>query len=491
MKRPRVVSGRAFKRSARWMVGWAGLALSLVGPTGVTAAGASPLTLPEVLASVEDSHPALEAALREVQRAQAGHLEASGGWDPRLAVESKWQPMGYYEHGSLDAKLRQATPLWGTELHLGYRLGRGDYPSYKGTYETLSAGEVRAGIHLPLWRNGPIDARRAAITSAQRMLEAARCGRDSARLEIDRQAGRTYWNWVAKGLEVRIQRQLLDVALARDAGLREQAALGSLPAIVVVDNDRLVLERRAKLAEATRTFQQASLALSLFLRDADMRPVLARDARLPPAIPELDMAGMGDEWKDIATALRQRPELCALSRKRGAAQVGIDLAENQRAPELNAEAFVARDVGAGLDRLRPTEFGAGLRFEMPLLLRSARGKLAAARADAKLLQARERGLRDRVVTEVRAARLDLRIAAQQVDLARQQVGAARALADAERERLAQGASDLVVVNLRELAVADAARLLVEARAAHHKAHVDYLAVIGTGLRTGQGGRPGR
>ena len=75
----------------------------------------------------------------------------------------------------------------------------------------------------------------------------------------------------------------------------------------------------------------------------------------------------------------------------------------------------------------------------------------------------------------------LEAAKKQVDLARRQVEAARTLAQAERDKFDEGASDLVIVNLRELAAAEAQRLEVKAMAEYQKAVADYKTATGEGI----------
>ncbi|TPV94381.1 MAG: TolC family protein [Myxococcales bacterium FL481] len=470
----------------RVLVGAIALGLGLWSGTGLAAQPAtvpstgSPLTLNDVLVAAGATHPQLEAAERDIEAARGDRLAARGAWDPVVSVGGRWGLRGYYENGQLDTVVRQATPLWGVGAYAGYRVGWGSFPVYKGQLQTLSGGELRAGIDVPLWKDGPIDARRAKVQQTRAKVSSAECKRQATRLKLGQQAAKAYWRWVATGQEVRIQEALLEVAKERQEGLREQAALGSLPEIFVVDNRRLVLDREAKLVSAQQDFREATLALSLFLRDPGKNPVRAADHEVPLAIPG-GYADAPDIEADIGFALRERPELCSLLMDRQAARVEVRLQRNQRAPAINGQAFVARDLGDGPAELAPTEFAAGFSVKMPLALRQARGNYLAAQAGARRLDAQLRGLRDRIGVEVRQAWVDLDTAQRQVAVTTQQVAVAQTLADAEREKFRQGASDLVIVNLREIAAANAARLEVEARAAYQTARADYLTATGRGL----------
>jgi outer membrane protein TolC len=120
----------------------------------------------------------------------------------------------------------------------------------------------------------------------------------------------------------------------------------------------------------------------------------------------------------------------------------------------------------------------GVTLEMPLGLTKARGNYDAARAEAAELRANYAFLEDKIRASVRGARVAMEMTAAQLLVAREQLAIARTLAEAERYKFDSGASDLVVVNLRELAANDAQRQAVEAEVRHHQALADYAAAIG-------------
>lgn len=448
--------------------------------TFASEASASPLRLADVLSAVETTHPKIEAALRKQQSAEGKRLSAAGNWDPTVVLEAK-DTSGFYETTDLNAEVRQSTPLWGLDLYAGWRRGIGNYADYAGEPETLTAGELRAGAELPLWKGGPIDPERAAIEQTRARLATARCGRKTARLAVRRGAAEAYWEWVLAGLSVGIQEELLQTAKARDVAIRGRVALGSTAEIAVVDNNRLVLDRQAKLVAAERKFESAAIKLSLYYRDARLTPMVVPRGRVPTSVEEVTRMPTANVRAAIENALKQRPELCELFGEREAAEVAVRLARNQRAPEVNAMAEVSRDFGNGSSTLEPTTVKLGLKLKLPLLLREARGKLRAAEADLATIEAALRGLRDRVGAEIEQARVALDAAHRQVGFARAQLDAARTLADAERDKLREGASDLVVVNLRELAAAEAARLLAQTLVDLQISRVRYLTALGQGV----------
>ena len=443
-------------------------------------AHATPLTLIEVLTAVDATHPKLLAARQKLSGAEAKAVGARGAWDPKVKAKGSLST-GPYDYNTLSAEVTQATPLWGASLFAGYRMGGGEVPIYKYDLKTLSQGEVSAGLEVPLLRERATDEARAGIARADHERDAARCDIEAERLNAHLKASEAYWGWAAYGAEVAIQERLLRAAEERATALRERVAQGSLPPIIEVDNERLILDRKAKLVGARRDLAEGALKLSLFLRDEELNPIPPPPSRAPAELPPPTPPTLPDETVDLARAREERPDLCALRRRLSATQVQLEWAEARRAPSLNARAFVAKDLGGGAPSLAGTELGAALLLEVPVGLRKATGDLDAAQAQLLAERALLRGEEDRVLAEIRTARVDLIADLEQEALARAQVGLAAALVEAERLKLDEGASDLVFLNLREQALADAERALVKARLEFHKAEAAYLAARGLTL----------
>lgn len=449
-----------------------------------TAAVGAPLQLGDVLRSVAAEHPQLAAAEQRVSAAVGADLAARGGFDPQLRMRGQYVPIGGYPNGRFDVEVRQPTPLWGLQVYAGWRLGLGKFAPYDYRAKTASGGELRAGVALPLWQGGAIDRRRADVRVAAIGIDAARAELEARAIELERTATKAYWTWVLHGLRLAVEKQLLELAEARDGALQRQIAAGSVPPVEGLDNRRAVLDRGARLVAAERNLQQAALALARHLRDGRGQMLVPDAGRLPGAFPEPprppeDLEDMVEE------AWRRRPDLLRMSLQADAARVEQRLARNRRSPKIDVEALVAKDLGRvdPVDQvLLPAELVTGISVEFPLPLRQGRGELRKAEAEVGRIAAEQRFLRDSIAAEVREAHVALVAAHARVALARAQVEAARALAELERTRFARGDGTLLFVNLREQAAADAALLELEALAEYHRAAADLRAA--TGLRAG-------
>ncbi|HVH99742.1 MAG TPA: TolC family protein [Enhygromyxa sp.] len=441
------------------------------------------LTLDEVLDSMLGLDPRLDAAQRSIESADGKLLAARGGFDSKLALRGLVQPLSYYQHGLIDVRVEQPTPLWGLGVWAGWRLGVGEFPIYEGKLQTASGGELRAGVTLPLWQGGPIDQTRADIRQAELGRERAQLQLDAKTLELQAEAAEAYWLWVAAGLNLQIERSLLELARERDAGLQRQIELGAIEAIVGADNRRLVLSREARVVTAEREFQAASLELSLFLRDAAGEPIIAGVDRLPARMPEPTPPAAIDLEAAIATAVERRPDLAATQTTREQAEVELRLATNLRSPSIDLSVWTAKDLGVGPVELMPVEVAGALEVEIPIPLRKARGRMQTARAELGRVDAELRFARDRIAVDVRDAHAAVVAAFERARLAGEQVDLAEALARAELRRFNLGAGDLLLVNLRELATATAAHEQVDALAAYFVAAARLRVAMGQSVHS--------
>ena len=436
------------------------------------------LTLDEVLRSANESHPQVEQALARIDVAEGRSLEADGGFDPKARIGLKGLPVGEYTKGQIEALVVQESPLWGAKFHAGWRRGFGNFPVYDGDLETLNAGEFRAGVDVPLWRGGPIDRRRADIAQAEAGIDQSREDLEATRLALANAAASAYWSWVEAGRQLGINERLLEVASARVAGIERQIQAGSLEPLVAIDNQRTVLDRQTKVIAARRKLAQAAIKLSLFLRTPDGTPIRASRSQLPPSFPEPDVPTTATLDRDIRFAREKRPDLIALRHQTRQASIEAELADTNVSPQIDLKAWVAQDIGSGKPELEPLDIGLGVTVEIPLLLRKDRGKYQQARGKLSELEAKLRLAGDKIEAEVRSAFAALEAAFETVELASNARVANERLAAAERRRLELGQSDILIVNLRELAAASAAAAEASALAEYHRARAEYLTAVG-------------
>lgn len=453
---------------------------------GTPASVGGPLQLDEVLAAVERHHPLLRAVEQERHIAGGRLLSALGAFDLNLSAgtDGGW---GTYDAFRSSFGVSQGLPVGGVGLFAGYRNGYGDFPTYNLGGKTAEGGEFRAGLSVPLARDRAIDRPRAAVQQARLDVRIAEPLIARQRLDFQRAAARSYWNWVAAGQRKRIAAELAKLADDRDEQLKGRVEANAIPKIERTDNQQNIALRNGLLVQADRAFQQASIELSLFLRDDAGQPTLAGLDRLPdfPDLPAVDAAGFESL---LQTAITQRPEPLRLRLLRDKAAVELSLATNQTLPGLNATLSAGQDVGRGksslsgpngLDR---TTLAAGLAFQLPVQRRDARGRVTAAQALMAQLDAQLQQAEDVVRAEVQDAFSAAERAAEFHKQAAARVKLAREVAEGERVKFANGQSSILTVTLREQAAFDAELALVGAKQEFFRALADVNASVGISPR---------
>ncbi|MFO0901622.1 MAG: TolC family protein [Pirellulales bacterium] len=441
---------------------------------------AGPLQLRTVTESVYESFPALEAALREFEIAGGKQVSAWGEFDLKLKAESMSQPEGYYENYRNVVKLEQAL-MPGGNVYGAYRIGDGNFPVYYGERETNEGGEFKLGWETPLLRNRSIDDRRAELFQTTLRRQQVDPAVQSLLLDFTFGAADAYWSWVAAGLSYEAQRELLRVTIDRNEQFVERVKREDLAEIELVQNERLIASREAKVIEARRKLQQATIKLSLYLRDEMGRQVLPSPSLLPAKFPEPTPPQEGMFTAEVDRALTQRPELVELDLQRQLAEVDLAVGENLRLPELNAIVLASKDVGASATKKNergPFELEAGLYFEVPLQRRKADGKIQSAYGKIAQIAAKREFTENKITIEVQDAQSALVTSYERVARARRSVELARQLEDAERKRFDAQDSDLLRVAIQEAAEIEATLLEIETLADYFKALAALRAAIG-------------
>lgn len=438
------------------------------------------LTLAKVLQSVEESFPLLAVAEQQQVISQAKALSARGAFDLTLKGDAQWAPEGFFENHSLKTQVEQQTGLYGAKFFSGYRIGSGDFDlTFDGKRRTNHGGEIFAGASLPLLQGGIIDEARTKQQQADLEVEVAGAMVIARRIKVAKEASKAYWQWLAAGQQLRIAKDLLAIAERREEQLSKQVEKGEIPRITLVDNERLLANRNEFLISAQREFQKSGLALSLFIRDAEKRPIIMGITSLPKAFPAPLSLESSRQEIDIARAMEQNPKLRALALKRSQFEIEKKLRSNQKLPTLDFSVLASQDRNEDEPSKTKGDFELylGLEFKFPLQRRKAIGLMRVAQAKLRQIEAEERFMRNKI----RAGVLDLlsEINAQSKRITQTSLGVdlSKQLAEAERSLFQQGQSDLLRVNLREEAVAKAEIKSVSAQKSFWVSIADYKAAL--------------
>jgi cobalt-zinc-cadmium efflux system outer membrane protein len=458
---------------AAWAVA---LTPTVLAQEPATPSVAAPLTADDVVASVERAWPVLAQARQGVEEARGALLATQGAFD--LKAKSTVSRMdGYYDNTRTYSVLEQPLSTLGIDLYAGYRSGQGTFAPYDGKAQTLSGGEWLTGLRVPLLQDRAIDARRADRQAASLDMTRAEQDLEKSRLSAYKQALAAYWDWVAAGRQYQVARDLLLLAEARDQQLADAAQLGQLAPVERTDNLRAILQRRSALVAAERLVQLRAIDLSLFLRRSDGSPIRPSTEQLPP-LPASGDRVPGSEHILIDVARQRRPELLSVQAKREQQEVALRLAQNQRLASLDLFGETWQGTGDGSISRQGQNAQFGVTFALPLQRRKAIGKARQIEAKLTTLQLEWQWVADQIGADVQDALSAVEAARAGLTLLQQEVAVAVELEGLERDRFQLGDSTQFLVNLRELATADARLREARARADYQKALVSLDAATG-------------
>ncbi len=467
---------------------------SLDTPIPVAETAAEPTANPavtweDVLATLDARHPLLDAAARERGMAEGDLQSAEGAFDVAWRTRGTVVPLGGYPSGRIDTVVEVPTPYWGLTLFGGYRWGSDSFADYDGKQITNEAGEVRAGAILPIWRNGPIDRRRANIERAEIGAQFAELSVAERQIELARLAALRYWDWAAAGRRLTLVREMLSIAEERDLAIRARALAGDLPELEVIENSRVILQRQQQVVAAERSLAQAAFELSLYYRNKDGLPILLSAKDLPVSLPK-PAPEVFAEQATVADALARRPELGRLRGQRDQSLVEREWAGNQRAPAIDFTVLGSQDLGQGSDKRSPFELELSLLVDIPIERNVADGRVKAAEAQIARAEAQSAFTAERIATDVRDAASAVEFSRKRVLIAHEEVDVARVLMQAERDKFELGDSSLLFVNLREQTALEAGLREVDALFEYHRSRVSLTAAVGTNanpalVRTGR------
>ena len=445
-------------------------------PPAPEPAAHGPLALETVIDSVTRRYPPYLSTLLEKDLASGRLTQAMGAFDTTLGAKGGSKLEGYYESSFGQSMLEQPLAT-GDTIYGGYRISGNGLPDYDKN-RTQDAGELVFGGRVPILRDRSIDRRRAGVRQAEIDLMLADPVIARARIDYVRAATRTYWTWVAAGQRLVVARELLRLATDRVDALKRGVERQFLAPIDVADNERLIAQRKVLVVNAERQFQQVALEMSLFLRNSADQPVVAGTDRLPQELP-VPEALQGELRDDASTAIRMRPELRRFQLVIDRARTDLELAENQTLPNLDLVVEAARSLSDGPYKdIDDMELFLGGELKLPLQRRDALGRREQAVARVAQALVEERFARERIVNEVTDARSAVRAAFEQIAGSRRNAELARELVAAEQRSFELGRSDLLRIQLREVQLADAQVMELDAMLAYRRARADLRAALG-------------
>ncbi len=433
-----------------------------------------PLTISEVLARIELTHPLLRATGVDRMQARAKILKALGAWEPtfknRTEVDryQSWNFLAFVNEttgGFNDSTIEMGHP-WGFRLSGGIRNGFGDRISQNAhvlipndgllfwhNQQMLVGGEAHLLRGL-MMNDEYADFQKAELAGPQAEIHVAQ-----ERQDLYLAGAVQYWDWQLAVKQAEVQKRTLAVAEERLLQVQGLAKGGRVAPLDVIEANQEVQHRREAAIAAQRKVEYEQYKLSLFLWE-NSEPVTPRPEWAPEFQGETPLPTKEEIAANKVAAKEDRPEVRELYIEAKMNNIDIKLAKNYLLPKFD---FKGGQMDAGADWTVGVGYRTESWFAMPLFQREGRGKVLYAEAEQQQLVFKQLYAEQQVSIDV-----DNWLSAQvrardRVKAATEALRLAKTLEEGERTRFNMGASSVLFVNLRERNVVDTAYKLYQAQ----------------------------
>lgn len=402
------------------------------------------LTPEKLRETVIKDFPLIEEAHLKARAAEADQLAAEGSFDTKLKFSSRNRIEDKYDNQYFETTLERDTGVRGIDLVAGHRQGVGHFPLYDGKYKTSALGEIYAGISVPLLRDSSTDESRTNLALSQLSAKQAEIELTLKKNMYVHKALSLYYKWIAEDRIRRINQELLEFATQREELLEKSFARGDIEKIKLTDNQRAIEKRRSDVQKSDGKLLMLEASLRLFTDDLSEMSALNNEELKQLKIPELSPISRTDELPQI--------QLLTLERKKN--ELKEKLLDQGRLPGLAVQVVGARELSGNVP-YDPDRLQVGVSFDFPLENRKARGKSVAQSYKSQALERRLSYTERELTLNFMNARKLIEVNQKRFYTSLSESEKTMTMARAERHRLKMGSSDLLVVNLRELDVADA------------------------------------
>ena len=466
--------------------------------TTTSAVRTAPLTIEEVLARIELTHPLLRATGLYRAEARAKVLKSLGAWEPKLRNEIEMDRYQTYNltnvsgapnhltAGYHDIFIKVGHP-WGWEIFGGIRNGFGDHATISGVSSAILNRNVQSpavavpqdlqlfwpqqmaivGGKFNLLRGFMINDEYAALQQAELSGPQAEVKVAQKRQDLFLAGAVQYWDWQVAVKQAEVQRQTLAVAEDRFAQVQGRAKAGAVALLDAIEAEQEVQRRREAAIAAQRKVEYEQYKLSLFLWE-NGEPVTPRPEWAPEFTGETALPSEDEIVAAKVAAKEDRPEVRGLTIEIQMNDIQRKLAKNSLLPKLTLEGGPAM---GSIYYFGGIGYRTGLTFSMPLFNREARGKVTHAEAEQERLEYELWNAEAKVSLDVDNWVSAIVRARDRVRAATEAYRLAKALEAGERTRFSLGATNILFVNMRE-------RNAVEAAYDLYRAQYEYVLARG-------------
>ncbi len=424
----------------------------LLSATNITKAQQNTLSPKQIIEIVKQYHPVAKQAAIGIEKAKADITIARGKFDPYLnykLAEKTFDGTDYYQYNQPELII----PTWfGIEVNAGLENLSG---TRTDPMETMGKSNY-AGVSVPLARNLLMDNRRAALQTAKIFRQASEAERKNILNDLLIDALKAYWYWVKCYQDYKILSDVILVNEKRVELVKKSFLLGDRPAIDTIEALTQLQSFSAQRENAYMQFKNAGLNLSVYLWNADEKPVDLPEVVFPAddAIAFTQSQAVLPELNEMLdAAVKNHPELALYSYKLDALAVEKKLKFQQLLPVANFRYNLLNKgyniLKAPVSPLFENNYQYGFSFGIPLRFSEGRGEYR--KTKLKIIETKlQQNLKSlQIENKIRSCFNEIVAIKKQIEIQEAAYKNYLALQKAEEIRFQAGESSLFLINARE------------------------------------------
>lgn len=423
------------------------------------------LTEQDVIKSVLTNLPLIQEAELKAKSAKGELTSAEGAFDHKLIFNSRNRIEDKYDNQYFETSLKRQTGFGGISLVAGHRQGLGHFPEYDGKYRTSGAGEIFAGLSLPILKNLKTDEFRTNLKIKQIEKKQAELESHLKKMIYLHKALSLYYKWILETQKLKINKSIFELAQKRHDMIERKFKAGDIEGVKVTDNQRAIDKRSGDVLKNEIELNKIRAELSIYLRDEKGSPVSIPVESNPEFILQKN------EPSSLTTDVSLNPQIEILDLEREKLKFESIFFDQSKLPGLNLELLGAKELSSN-EPYDPERLQVAVKFDFPLENRKAEGKSVSYSYKVLAIEKNRQFLESELSQQLSffiKASSDSKI---RWEITTREYEGTRKMAEAEKNRWSQGASDLFVVNLREQDVADVDIRRWTALYDYHQYHLD-------------------
>lgn len=341
----------------------------------------STMKLEDFISLVLSNHPVVKQADLLNESADAGLLQARGGFDPKISSSldlKNFKDKEYYDLFNTTLKFPSQFPI---EPKISFDRNEGVFINPENTIpDTNKNRQVSAGLSLPIGKGLFIDERRLAVQQAKIYQDIADAEQTKMVNKILLTALKDYWAWYTAHRKILLLQQSVEIADELFDRVMLDYKFGELAVVDTIQAKITYQSRQADFAKAKFELQNARLLLETHLWSPEETPVALQENTIPDI--EANFGAMPSEAgvkEMMEWAKTNHPEIRKLNNKIKQLEVENKWNKESLKPQIDLSyTFIDAPISPLGDTNTPSfsdNYKIGVDFSFPIFLRKERGKI--------------------------------------------------------------------------------------------------------------------